>query len=555
MFHTFTRPSILASLLALTLVVSPQLAFAHFLWIIPPTTGSDEFQLVFSEGLQADDPELLKRLVDAKVRLYDAAGHEREVGVELKDDRLVGKIPADFKAVAIDCQQTWGMFSRGNAEFLLKYRATSVLNTQAMSKVQLPETAELGPLLTLIPESDGLKVTARFQGKPLAKETVAIQGPEAAEVALDDSGIGHWSHLAKGLYGLRIKASEDAKGEWQGKAYAQVRHYTTVSIGVGSGEDKGQPSASKEPGKPAKVDYPELPQSITSFGAAKIGEALYVYGGHTGRAHSYSNVGQMKEVLKLDLQHLDKGWQTVTESERLQGLGMVAYGTKLIVAGGFNARNAEGDKQDLHSTAAVSVFDTKTNEWSKLPNLPEPRSSHDVAIIGDTVYVVGGWQLRSPEESHWHTTAWALNLKETDPKWTAIAAPTFERRAVAAIGHANKLYVIGGMNRDGGTTRDVEIYDPVTNSWTHGPAIDGEKPLAGFGVAAISMGSDLYVTNMEGTVQKLIEDGSKWKIVGTTDDARFFHRLLPVNDHQVIAVGGASMESGKFAAPELIKLP
>ncbi len=336
------------------------------------------------------------------------------------------------------------MFSRGASEFLLKYRAVCVLDSKEMSKVSLPEGKEFGPRLSLVADAEGLQLNAVFQTKPLAKETVTIQGPKASEVMLDENGCGTWKPTELGSYGLRIKATEETTGNWEGKSYSQIRHYTTVSLSI-SDQETLTGLAQFE-----KTKFAELPQTVTSFGAARIGDDIFVYGGHTGRAHSYSNVGQMKEVLKLELSQPQSAWKTVTESERLQGLGMVAYGSKLIVLGGFNARNPEGQEQDLHSTDAVSVYDTASGTWSKLPSLPEPRSSHDAAIVGDTVFVVGGWQLNSPQESHWHSTAWAMNLKDAAPKWIEIAKPSFERRALATIGHQGKLYVIGGMNRDGG---------------------------------------------------------------------------------------------------------
>ena len=53
--------------------------------------------------------------------------------------------------------------------------------------------------------------------------------------------------------------------------------------------------------------------------------------------------------------------------------------------------------------AAFVAFDPKGGEWQPLPDLPEPRSSHDAVVIGDRLFVAGGWQL-GPEEAVWHKT-------------------------------------------------------------------------------------------------------------------------------------------------------
>ena len=304
--------------------------------------------------------------------------------------------------------------------------------------------------------------------------------------------------------------------------------------------------------EPAKL--PALPVEITSFGAAKIDNTIYVYGGHTGGAHSYSNKAQNDRLLSLNLWHPDQGWKEVATGEKLQGLGMVAYEKRLILVGGFTAMNAVGAKQDLHSQANVRVFDTTKNSWSELPSLPEPRSSHDVAIIGSTVYVVGGWNLQGEGHTKWHDTAWAMDLKAEKPTWAEITKPPFVRRAVAAIAHNGKLFVVGGMNDKGETTKQVAIYDPATKSWKDAAEIHGEQTMAGFGASGWSVGGKLMVTTFEGSIESWNDANGSWETKGKTKDARFFHRMLPIDNHSLVSIGGANMEVGKYTELEVVKV-
>src|SRR5947207_391623 len=101
---------------------------------------------------------------------------------------------------------------------------------------------------------------------------------------------------------------------------------------------------------------PDLPQAITSFGAAILGDGLYVYGGHFGAAHHYSQEGQSGKLLRLDVKQPD-GWQELAGGPRLQGLAMVAHGGKLYRAGGFIARNAKEAEQDLWSVEDFASYD------------------------------------------------------------------------------------------------------------------------------------------------------------------------------------------------------
>jgi photosystem II stability/assembly factor-like uncharacterized protein len=107
------------------------------------------------------------------------------------------------------------------------------------------------------------------------------------------------------------------------------------------------------------------------------------------------------------------------------------------------------------------------------------------------------------------------------------------------------------MQEEGGTTTRVDIFDPSTGAWSTGPSLKGE-PMDGFGSSAFATGGRLYVSTYSGKVQRLAEDGQSWEIVKELERARFFHRMLPLSDTQLISVGGASMQVGKFEEVDVI---
>ncbi len=61
--------------------------------------------------------------------------------------------------------------------------------------------------------------------------------------------------------------------------------------------------------------------------------------------------------------------------------------------------------------------------------------------------------------------------------------------------------------------------------------------MAGFGVSGWSLDGRLIVTSQEGKIEELI-DGKTWKTIGETNDARFFHRVLPIGNGRLLAIGG-----------------
>jgi hypothetical protein len=355
-----------------------------------------------------------------------------------------------------------------------------------------------------------------------------------------------------------------ATGEYKGEAYKGEANYLTATFFIEKTPGSEGPAEKKKSSKPT-VDpdsnvsiepsgLAELPEELTSFGAAIADDKLYVYGGHTGEAHSYSNTGQSDRLWCLDLADEAAQWEKLTSGPRLQGLALVAYQGKLIRIGGFTAMNEDGQDHDLQSQTCVARFDPASGEWSDLPSLPEPRSSLDAAVLNDTVYVFGGWKLNGEsDDSQWHQTAWSLNLSDANATWQPIAEPPFQRRAVSVAAHDGKLYVLGGMQAVGGPTTKSSVYDPATDQWADAPALPG-KGMSGFGSSAFECGGKLYVSLLDGFVHCLNEDGRGWTTVAKSENARFFHRMLPVEGNRLLMIGGANMEVGKFTKIDAIRL-
>ena len=299
-------------------------------------------------------------------------------------------------------------------------------------------------------------------------------------------------------------------------------------------------------------ELPPIPQTVTSFGAAVLGNSVYIYGGHTGRAHEYYAEAQARTLWKLDLKE-PKAWEDLGEGPGLQGLAMVAHGGKLYRMGGFTARNKDGEESDLWSQRTVSCFDPARGVWTDLPELPEPRSSFDAAVLGDSIYVVGGWSMQGEKESGWLDTAYTLDLSQSERKWQPLPKPPFQRRALSIAAHEGKIYAVGGMRKKGGPSTRVDVFDPASQKWSEGPSINGEG-MEGFGSSSFAVNGRLYVSTYGGNLQQLAEDGQSWTTLTTLDRDRFFHRMLPLPDQQLLLIGGASMSSGKFDEVDVIRI-
>lgn len=294
---------------------------------------------------------------------------------------------------------------------------------------------------------------------------------------------------------------------------------------------------------------PDLPESLTSFGACVADGYVYVYGGHSGKTHTYSHDTTLGKFRRLR-PGADTAWQELPESLHLQGLALVAHQGNVIRVGGMEPRNKSGDPSDSVSTATVQAFDPKAGRWADLPPLPAPRSSHDAVVVGDTLVVAGGWNMKGKGSTpEWHDTFHTLNLADPKAKWTTAKQP-FERRALTAAAFDGKAYLLGGLGKDSQTDTAVNVFDPQTGKWSDGPDFPAGA-MNGFTPAAVVVGKSLYLSPHDGVVYKL--EGGKWAVVGKLTTPRFVHRAVPHGENRFLAIGGAA-KGGNRADVEVISI-
>jgi hypothetical protein len=550
--------SLAAVMLALAATAS---AAAHFPWLATDDRGYA--QLWFGESLADRTYHLPEKI--SSIDLHSAAT-EKPIATKLVEtDQLVGivsQLPVN-PTQKIFATATYGLYHGTK----LTYHVEHLPSRDPARWPTVPQANR--KLQALVASADaGIAVTLWQGEQTIADQEVKLlseSGELLASRSTDDQGTVQFksSELATGLHAVMVGLiDKQASGTLAGEEFNSTTDYLTSTFWRGSnnheqaGPTVPRPEVDSQSGVSIEsTDLPELPETLTSFGAAIASQHLYVYGGHTGEAHSYSAAEQSNRFWCLDLAAGAAGqWQPLPAGPSLQGLALVAHQNRLIRIGGFTAVNEEGAEQDLRSQAEVASFDPTTGVWTDLAPLPQPRSSHDAAVLNDTVFVVGGWKLSgSSDDSQWHDAAWSLDLSDPAAHWRALAKPPFQRRATSVAAHDGKLYVIGGMQSTGGPTTRVALYDPSTDTWSEGPSLPGTG-MSGFGSAAFATGGQLIVSTMDGFVHRLAADGQSWETVAKADPARFFHRMLPSSDHELLMIGGANMEIGKFSQIDVIRL-
>src|SRR5690606_8931921 len=161
---------------------------------------------------------------------------------------------------------------------------------------------------------------------PAKDVLVTVLGPGVNnEESTNENGVVRCRWEEEGVYSIRARLIETTQGEFEGKAYTEARHYSTLALHF----------APKQIA-PVAHNLPDLPQGITSLGAAISGDTLYLYGGNYGQAHEYSRDGQSGDLWKLNVKQPTQ-WERLPGGPKLQGLAMVEYQGMIYRVGGFTA--------------------------------------------------------------------------------------------------------------------------------------------------------------------------------------------------------------------------
>lgn len=300
-----------------------------------------------------------------------------------------------------------------------------------------------------------------------------------------------------------------------------------------------------------------LPESLTSFGAAVMGDYLYVFSGHSGDAHGFGKDLLVDHFRRIKFDDAAAEWEELAMHESSQSTALVTDGTYIYRVGGLSFLDGEEEDEAIfNSTDHFARYDINADTWTELAPLPSSRSSLDAAVVGRTIYAVGGWDLQGQDGSRdapWHDTMHAFDLDNPDAGWQELDGPGYQLRAISAGAHDGKLFVLGGISPNG-FLRKTSVYDPESNEWSEGPELVGDNQMAGFATSTFAVGGHLYSTGASGIVYRLSDDASEWQVADRLLFPRMFLRLLPVGENRLIALGGTGGMTGRTAVVETLKV-
>lgn len=182
-----------------------------------------------------------------------------------------------------------------------------------------------------------------------------------------------------------------------------------------------------------------------------------------------------------DFRVWDSVWQVQNNSYILAYDGSAAgytdaSGHEYVVAGGGFT---------LGYTPTVGKYDVRGGYWIPLTSLPDAKSQHASAVVGDYYYVIGGTGYEN-----YMSSVYRLNLV-SGGAWEQMQSLPVGIKDCRAVSYQNRyIYLAGGENGISGFVNSVYIYDTISNSWATASSL---PVLASSGAFAITGNTLVYV--------------------------------------------------------------
>lgn len=225
-----------------------------------------------------------------------------------------------------------------------------------------------------------------------------------------------------------------------------------------------------DPEKDSFRDVTDFPSPLNHPGAVVVDEKIYVAGFYAGTSLTGPASGQVF-VYDPSTEEWTERTAQPAGTERAGGC-VTALGSDIYVFGGGH----HGD-----ATAVSSVYNTESDSWRALPDLPESREHCSAFASGGKIYIAGG---RTHTISEIRLTTLEFD-PETELYTEKEPIPTARGGAAGAV-LGGRLFLFGG---EGNTEMDgifanIEAYDPLTDSWEEYPPM--LVPRHGYGAATIN---------------------------------------------------------------------
>ena len=231
-----------------------------------------------------------------------------------------------------------------------------------------------------------------------------------------------------------------------------------------------------------------LPTLLEEARAVRYGNEIYIVGGVITEV--VDNFGQSTSAFRRYDPRSGRFASLPPLPRALNHVGLAADRGSIYVVGGL------GNLLEYRSIAADSAwrYDVAERRWHELEPMPTPRGALGAAIVGGTLYAIGG---RDGPYSRAEVEAYDLE-RGTWSERSPIPGRGRDHFGAAALD--GFVYVAGGRYEGGEEMDEFLRYDPRTDRWTEMPAL----PIGISGITMERVGDELVVSGGEGSEQEFV---------------------------------------------------
>ncbi|XP_064407306.1 uncharacterized protein LOC135352081 isoform X8 [Halichondria panicea] len=223
----------------------------------------------------------------------------------------------------------------------------------------------------------------------------------------------------------------------------------TVYVG-GGGADNNRDACTVM--KLEQDQWTKLPEyTARYFAMTSLANRLVMVGGHDPRNKNSTN--QLAVFKSGEWTHPYPPMNIARHSSTA-----VSFNNHIIVAGGCDDKG--------RTSSSVEVLDVASRRWHIAQSLPNPRSELKSTLIGNTLYLMGGFG--SPTETVHHVDldeliAKALSNLDTPTLWQTLQEVPLMSSAPLSIGRS--LLAVGGRDDRVNPGSSIHLYQPDTRRW------------------------------------------------------------------------------------------
>ncbi|XP_076815134.1 kelch-like protein 12 isoform X2 [Clavelina lepadiformis] len=209
---------------------------------------------------------------------------------------------------------------------------------------------------------------------------------------------------------------------------------------------------------------------------------------------------------------------------------VVNYNQQILLMGG-------AERHTYYNSVEILDLNDENPKWdSNLPSMGEKRHAFASALLDGLVYCAGG-------ENDTGRLSSCESYNPEERKWSSIRNMNTKRNAHALVSARGLLYALGG--HDGYATNTVECYDPRNGKWRYIPPMKTRRT----GLTAVVLNNEIYaIGGADLSVEKYNLDTKSWINVPSMNEERFGGSACVV-DGLIWVFGGAYAIKVEFYDP------